>query len=66
MKLFFIIEGLFGSCYFGLGRGLGTYAGGFLAAELGYPLTWALMAGAAGSLGAAVALHGEGERDKIE
>ena len=57
---------MFGSCYFGLGRGLGTYAGVLLASELGYPLTWALMAGAAGVLGAGVALRQETGRDKIE
>merc|ERR1719510_1783595 len=36
------LEGLFGSGYFGVGKAVGIFVGGYLAGEFGYNLTWRL------------------------
>ena len=46
-----IEQGLFGSCYFGLGKSVGIYMGGVLSAMLGYDLMWRISGTTSGLIG---------------
>ena len=41
--LSYIFQGLFGSGYFGVGKAVGIFVGGYLVGEFGYNLTWRIL-----------------------